>query len=150
MTKDLPFPCLQEGAVFDLQLFVDVLQYLLLEQYVVFDNRTYRVVCGSGMGSKHSATVNSVNFLWLAELGFLSEYCHCIQLYARYHDDIIVVTDTPRNAKAAASKLERLASSCYKLEREECSSGSIFRPGEAPDARHSASRRGSFWCWPHY
>ena len=107
LDESLSLPGVKEGAQFEVKAFVSMLEFVLVEQFVQYNDTTYRVVCGSGMGAKHSPGVSSVPFLVLTELQFNLFYTFrsALQVYARVHDDILVVCPTPKQSSLVAEFL---------------------------------------------
>ena len=85
------------GEDFDVTVFKEVLTFLLDSQYVDTNmgNVWHKVVRGTGMGNKHSASVSSSNFYYIAERNVVDSAegleANGVSLYLRYHDDIFVL-----------------------------------------------------------
>ena len=116
---------IREDSEFDIKAFDDTLAFLLRCQSV--DPRIagvlYQVTCGSVMGSDHSSFVSSMNFFHSIESGLLCQdssgvVAPGIQLYTRYHDDMLAVLDSTKNAEDLFTKLTQKSIGCYvgKLE----------------------------------
>ena len=81
LSKGGTLPFVKDDSSFDVKVFSEILCDLLHQQFVEYQGYLYQVRKGSGMGSKHSSTVSSFNFLVLAELLFLEQQSHQIELY---------------------------------------------------------------------
>ena len=114
------FPGIQEGESLDVEVFVEVLEFLLHNQYVHagVENVVHRVVRGSGMGMKHSASVSSVCFYELVEHDLCSPEALTeakISLYVRYHDDILVIGENSKDTKNFYTRVTQFALTCYQI-----------------------------------
>ena len=119
---------LKDGAEFDVRAFEDALALLLRLQFVDPQNGDllYQVICDSGMGSDHSSFLSSINFFHFVEQGLLCEgrgssRASGIQMYTRYHDDMLVAIDSPRNAKDLLAKLKVKSKDYYIVSLEDVS-----------------------------
>ena len=128
LSSGIELPFVKEDCCFDLVAFQDALAFLLRHQYVDPDieHIVYEVVCGSGMGSDHSAGLSSINFFEQVEKhifdssGVLSMRSS-IQIYCRYHDDILIALRNEEEAKFALSEICKYSGSSYKLELDHVS-----------------------------
>ena len=158
------FCSMPDEAVFDVEHFTTCLGFLLHHQYVDCTGEglgVYQVVQGSGMGAKHSPAVSSLNFYWWVEKPLFEDrvsnnIAQGIDIWGRYHDDILCVTKNVQVFPGIRDCICSLASKCYKVSLDECSlvgvsmldlfvwkgprfdaSGALdFRPYIKPTARH--------------
>ena len=72
------------------------------------------------MGMRHSSTVSSANFLQLVEMPLFTKDLG-IQLYARYHDDIMIIGEHVTQCKLVCHEIKSLARKCYTVTVDECS-----------------------------
>ena len=116
---------------FDVKISEDAMYFLLRNQFVdpMIPGFLYQCVCGSGMGSEHSSAISSINFKHNVEERFLDSPIprvkNGLQLYVRYHDDILLVCSDPDSAKCVLSEFCRLVNPHYRIDLEEVSNNGV-------------------------
>ena len=117
-------PMMIPGEPFRLDTFRYILRFVLINQFV--DNNecdvVYRTVKGSGMGMAHSSAVSTINFWIRVEKSLCSRSSNLgIQLYLRYHDDILIATENPSAGKAVINMIKDSAAPMYRISVDEVS-----------------------------
>ena len=122
----MALPGINSDCVFDVSVFRQVLEVLLQNQFVdaSITNVLFKVIRGSGMGHKHSASVSSSNLYYLAERHLCSPdvlSSRGIAVFVRYHDDIFFIARSARQGRDFYLEYKRLASLCYTVELDDVS-----------------------------